>query len=87
MAISAYIFYIWMLGKVDRKILKPYVNISYSGNKIPTTMCDIPKNSEKWVESKYIKIERLGIVPGTWFGKKVNVKISNIFFSWHIIYR
>ena len=80
MAISAYIFYIWMLGKVDRKILKPYVNISYSGNKIPTTMCDIPKNSEKWVESKYIKIERLGIVPGTWFGKKVNVKISNIFF-------
>jgi len=47
MAISAYIFYIWMLGKVDRKILKPYVNISYSGNKIPITMCDIPKNSEK----------------------------------------
>jgi len=43
-------------------------------------MCDIPKISEKRVESKYIKIERLGIVPGTWFGQKVNVKISNIFF-------
>ena len=32
------------------------------------------------VESKYVKSERLGIVPGTWFGKRVDVKISNIFF-------
>jgi len=48
-------------------------------------MCDIPKNWEKWVESKYIKIERLGIVPGTWFDQKVNVKISNIFFH-NILY-
>ena len=86
MAISAYIFYIWMLGKVDRKILKPYVNISYSGNKIPTTMCDIPKNSEKWVESKCEKIERLGIVPGTLFGKKGECQNFKHFLSWHIIH-
>ena len=46
MAISEYIFYIWMLGEVNRKILKPYIYMNYSGNKICTTMYDIPKNSE-----------------------------------------
>jgi len=56
MAISEYIFYIWMLGKVDRKRLKPYIYNSCSGNKISTIMYDIPKNSEKWVESEYGKI-------------------------------
>jgi len=75
MAISEYIFYIWMLGEVNRKILKPYIYMNYSGNKICTTMYDIPKNSENWVESEYIKIESLGIVPGTWFGKRADVKI------------
>jgi len=54
--------------------------VSSSGHEEPTTMCDIPKNSEKWVESKYVKSERLGIVPGTWFGKRVDVRISNILF-------
>ena len=54
-----------MLGKVDRNVLKPYIYISCSGNKISTTMYDIPEFSEKWVESEYEKIERLGIVPGT----------------------
>ena len=44
-------------------------------------MCDIPKNLEKWVESKYVKGERLGIVPGTWFGKRMDVEISNIFLN------
>jgi hypothetical protein len=47
MAISEYILYIWMLGKVDRKRLKPYIYISCSGNKISTIMYDIPENSEK----------------------------------------
>ena len=58
---------------------------SHWGNKIPTTMYDTPKNSEEWVESKYIKIERLGVVSGTWFGKKMNVKISNIFYRTYYI--
>jgi hypothetical protein len=52
----------------------------YSGHKDPTPMYDISENSEKWVESKYRKSERLGIVPGTWYGKWVDVRISNIFF-------
>jgi hypothetical protein len=39
--------------------------MSYSGYKYPRSMHDISKNSEKLVESKYEKIERLGIVPGT----------------------
>ena len=52
---------------------------SYSGHINPTTMCSIQKNSEKWGESKYVKSERLGIVPGTWFGKRMDVIISNIF--------
>ena len=54
--------------------------MSYSGYKYSTSIYDIPKDSEKWVEYEYEKIERLDIVPGTWFGKKMNVKISNIFF-------
>ena len=48
-------------------------------------MCDIPKNSEKWGGSKCEKGERLGIVPGTWFGKWVDVIISNIFFMTYYI--
>jgi len=45
-------------GKVSQ--IQKYA--SYSVNKISTTMYDIPKNSEKWVESEYEKIESLGIV-------------------------
>ena len=52
---------------------------SHWGNKIAMIMYNIHRISEKWVESKYENIERLGIVPGTWFGKKENVKISIIF--------
>ena len=48
-------------------------------------MYNIPKNSEKCVEPKYEKFERLGIVPGTRFGKKINVKFSNILFH-NILY-
>jgi len=58
---------------------------SYLANKIPTTMYDTPKNSEKWVESKYKEIERLGIVPGAWSEKGLDDVISNI-FVWDIIY-
>ena len=58
---------------------------SYWGHKYPTAMYDISKNSEKWIESKYEKSERLGIVPGTWFGKRMDVKVSNI-FSYDILY-
>ena len=79
-AISQNIFSVQMLGKLIRKTLKLYTYINYSGNKNPNTMCDIPKNSEKWGGSKCEKSERLGIVPGTWFGKRVDVIISNIFF-------
>ena len=56
MAISEYILYIWMLEKVDSKRLKLYIYISCWGNKVSTIMYDIPKNSEKWVESEYEKI-------------------------------
>ena len=63
-----------------RKTLKLYTYINYSGNKNPNTMCDIPKDSEKWVESKYAESERLGIVPGTWFDKRVDV-IINFFYD------
>ena len=72
-----------MLGNLIRKTLKLYTYINYSGNKNPNTMCDIPKDSEKWVESKYAESERIGIVPGTWFDKRVDVIIN--FFLWHII--
>jgi len=58
---------------------------SHWGNKIAMTMYNIPKNSEEWVESKHIKIERPGIMPGTWFGQKVNVESSNISFH-NILY-
>jgi len=68
-------------GKVHQ--MKEYAR--HWGNKIAMTMYDIPRNSGKWVESKCEKIERLGIVPGTWFGKRVNVKVSNI-FSHDILY-
>ena len=57
----------------------------YWGNKIFTTMYDISKISEKWVESKYEKIERFGIVPGTWSAKRLDAKISK-FFSGDILY-
>jgi len=76
-AISQNIFLIQMLGKLIKKTLKLYTYINSSGNKSPTTMCDIPENSERWGESKYGKIEMLGIVPGTWFNKRVDVIISN----------
>jgi len=42
--------------------------------------CDISKNSEKWVKSKYVKSERLGIVPGTWFDEKQHFIASNLSF-------
>ena len=58
---------------------------SYLANKIPTTMYDTPKNSEKWVESKYKEIERLGIMPGAWSAKGLDDGISNI-FVWDILY-
>ena len=79
-AISQNIFSVQMLGKLIRKTLKLYTYINYSGNKNPNTMCDIPKDSEKWVESKYAESERLGIVPGTWFDKRVDV-IINFFYD------
>jgi len=47
-------------GKVSQ--IQKYA--SYSVNKISTTMYDIPKISEKWVESEYKKVESFGIVPG-----------------------
>ena len=53
-----------MLGNLIRKRLKLYTYINYSGSTNPNTMCDIPKDSEKWVESKYGESERLGIVSG-----------------------
>ena len=79
-AISQNIFSVQMLGNLIRKTLKLYTYINYSGNKNPNTMCDIPKDSEKWVESKYAESERLGIVPGTWFDKRVDV-IINFFYD------
>jgi len=71
----------WLIYHDDRgKVHQMKEYASYWGNKIAMTMYNIPKNSEKWVESKCENIEMLGIVPGTWFGKKQNVKISNILF-------
>ena len=58
----------------------------YWGNKIPTTMYGIPKISEKWVEYEYEKIERLGIVPGTWSAKQVGCQNLKVVFTWDIIY-
>ena len=43
------------------------------------TIYGIPKISEKWVEFKYEKIERLGLVPGMWFAKRSDVGISKRF--------
>ena len=79
-AISQNIFSVQMLGNLIRKTLKLYTYINYSGNKNPNTMCDIPKDSEKWVESKYAESERLGIVPGTWFDEKRHLIASSVSF-------
>ena len=61
------------------------LNSVWKGYKYSTRIYDISKNSEKWVESEYGIIESLGIMPGTWFGKRADVKISNIFFH-NILY-
>ena len=39
---------------------------------LPTTMYHMPLLSEKWVESKYGKFERLGMVSGTWLIRKID---------------
>jgi len=46
-AISQNIFLVQILGNLIKKTLKLYTYINSSGNKDPTTMCDIPENSEK----------------------------------------
>jgi len=65
--------------QIEKRNFEKILNALYWGNEIPTIMYDIPKNSEKWVESKYEKIERLDIVPGTWSAKRLDAGISKLF--------
>jgi len=76
----------WFIHHHDhRKVYQTQKYGSYLSNKVFTTMNDIPKISEKWVKCKYGKIESLDIVPGTWFDKRANVRISK-FFLHDILY-